>query len=173
MIIFVTAFFTGLLSKLVDAAEEHGLGIPAMFSRVSGVAYGVLIAYVISVSPELSGLWIATVIGVIITGKIDTPGHYLGIGSMLFMLPILGIAGIDVPLLAAFTALCVLEEVINDEILDKGRIKNRAVSGFLGMRPLLEMAAFVVSAAAGQWVIWLGLLSYDVGYVLMERLAAH
>lgn len=167
--ILIAAFATGILSKFVDMVEEHNLKLPVISSRISGIIYGSLIAYVISVSPELSGLWIATVIAVLVTGKIDTEGHYLGLGSMLFFAAILGIAQINVFNLVLFSFIAITDELVNDRITDKGKISNKSLSSFIGLRPLLEIAAFVIALVSGQWIIWLGLFSYDAGYALIEH----
>ncbi len=168
--IFLIAFFTGFLSKLTDLIEEHKMNLPLIVSRISGIIYGILIAYVISVSSELSALWIAVVISTIITKKIDSLGHYLGILSMLISLIFFGITEINYYFLILFLAASIAEEIINNKIVDAGKIKNKLLNELMKLRPLLEITAFIVSFISGLWIIWFGLLSFDLGYILIDKI---
>ncbi len=51
---------------------------------------------------------------------------------------------------------------------DRGRIKG-ILSKVLEKRVVLEIVTFLVSFATGYWIIFLGMLSYDVGYHLTGR----
>jgi len=168
--ILLAAFFTGILSKLTDLIEEHGMKLSVWISRVSGIIYGFLIAYVISVSPDLSALWIGNVAGLILTGKIDSLGHYFGMASMLIGLIILGITEINFLYLIVFLVIVVAEELINNKIVDAGKIKNKLFHQVMEFRPLLEITAFIVALYTGKWIIWFGILAFDVAYILMDKL---
>lgn len=168
--LIIVAVVTGVLTKLVDIVEEHNPNLSENISLISGVIYGILIGYVISFSPELSGLWIAIVLSVLITRKIDSRGHYLGIISMIIFVLVFGWMGTNILYIIIFTPIGVLEELINDKFVDKGKIKNKRISTFFTWRPLIEISVFIVSVMTGQWIIWLGILSYDIGYILIEFL---
>lgn len=168
--LIIVAIVTGVLTKLVDLVEEHNLNLSKNISLISGVIYGILIGYVISFSPELSGLWIAIVLSVLITGKITSRGHYLGIISMIIFVLVFGWMGTNILHIIIFTPIGVLEELVNDRFVDKGKIKNKRLSSFFAWRPLIEISAFIVSALTGQWIVWFGILSYDIGYILIEIL---
>jgi len=169
LFILLAAFLTGFLSKLTDLIEEHGMKLSLWISRASGVIYGFLIAFVISVSPDLSALWIGNIIGLILTGKIDSLGHYLAMTSMLIGLLILGVAEINFMYLIIFGVIVVAEELINNKIVDAGKIKNKILNEVMEFRPLLEIAAFLVALYTGKWIIWLGILAFDIGYVLIDK----
>jgi len=168
--LLVIAFFTGFLSKLTDLIEEHEMKLSLWVSGLSGIIYGFLIAFVISVSFELSALWIAVVASMIATKKIDSFGHYLGIASLVFSAFFLGIAEINYLFLGVFFVVSVGEELINNKITDAGKIKNKLLNEFMKLRPLLEITALIVSFFSGLWLIWFGLLAFDLGYILIDKI---
>ncbi|MFH1663984.1 MAG: hypothetical protein ABH986_04220 [archaeon] len=171
--ILLAAFFTGLLSKLTDLIEEHGLKLPLIFARISGIIYGFLIAFVVFVSPELSALWVAVVVSLLVLGKINSSGHYLGIASMAVSLVFLGVSEINVFYLLLFFSVSFAEEIVNDKIVDKNKIKNKLLNEFMKLRPLIELTALIVSFVSGKWIIWLGILAFDFGYILMEKTGSY
>ncbi len=164
MYLFIAAFFTGFLTKLVDLKYDNKLKINEIFILVAGFVYGFLIAFVISKSWIIAPLWLGIVLGLIFTKKIDAFGHYIGIGSMILFLIILGIPQINIFLSIFFTLLCVAEEIINDKI-DKIKKKNLILK-VLKYRPILEITALIVSIITGYWIIFSMLLTYDVAYIL-------
>ncbi|MBU2101089.1 hypothetical protein KKG83_07680 [Candidatus Micrarchaeota archaeon] len=169
ILILGIAFITGILTKLTDLIEEHGVKLPKYVVWVSGAGYGILIALIIAFSPELSTLWLATVAGVLIAGKIDSTGHYLGLGVTILFVLFLGIASVNYYFLALFIVVAVSEELINTQIVDKGKIKHKFLSDVMGLRPILELTAFLIALYSGIWLVWFGLLSYDLGYILMAE----
>ena len=170
--LLVISFIIGLFSKFVDLVEEHGLKAPKFSSTLAGMLYGALIGYVVSTSYELSSIAIAVFIGVLLTGKIDTKGQYLGLASMIIFLLIFGISGFNLYYLIIFVFFGMFDEVFNNRVVDKRKIKNKIVSDFFEFRPFLEVAVFFISFVTGIWIIWLGMISYDIGYNLISKIGA-
>lgn len=168
--ILLITFITGFLVKLTDLIEEHGMKLSFWVSRLSGIIYGFLIAYIISISSDLAALWIAVPLSAIITKKVDSLGHYLGILSLIISAFFLGVAEINFLFLGIFFVVSSGEELINNLIVDAGKIKNKLFNQFMQLRPLLEIAALIVAVLTSKWIIWLGLLSFDLGYILIDKI---
>lgn len=159
------ALIAGILSKLVDLAEEHGLRFHPRASNIAGIAYGAILAYLISFSPELSSLCLAVIIAVLVSGKIDTLGHGLAMLSALILVPIFGLPQIALLQLIVFVLAGVADEIISDRLAGRKSLASRLMS----LRPILEVSAFAISMIYWQWIIWFGLLLYDIGYASISR----
>jgi len=155
-------FATGFLTKLVDLSVDEGLKIARPLIYMAGAAYGILIAYVISNYPLLSPLGLAVVFAVMLAGKIDRKPHITGIVFMVIFLGIWGFAETDLVLLSIFLFAGTMDEIFSD-LADKRKIKGKAAKVFEN-RIILEITALSVSLATGYWIIFLGMLSYDLGY---------
>lgn len=170
-LLFPAILLTGFLTKLTDLVADEGLEMPRTAEYASGIIYGILIAYVIASCPPLAPLWLAVVISVIVTKKIDSAGHALGMGATLLFIGIWGLPGVDVTLMLIFLAAGVADEAGND-MADKGRLKGRKAK-FLRKRLLLELTAFLVSVVTWEWVIFFGMIVFDAGYVATGKLGKH
>jgi hypothetical protein len=160
-------FLIGILSKFADLVADEGLKVKKSLAYITGMVYGVLIAYVLVNYPLLAPLGLAIVLAVLLTKKIDRKPHNVGIASMFLFLGILGFPRVDVVLLAVFLIAGGLDEVGND-LADRGRIKGIA-GRFFEFRMTLEITAFLVSLLTGNCIIFLGMLGYDLGYVLTKK----
>lgn len=162
VIFLILAFFTGLFTKFVDLKYDNNIKVPEYFVLIIGAVYGFLIAFVISNSWVMAPLWLGIVIGLFLTNKIDAPGHYVGMGSMVLFLAIFGIPHFSVYLLFLFTFVCVAEELLNDYF---NRLKKKNIFiKILSYRLLLEVVTFIVALITGFWIMFFMLLSYDVAY---------
>jgi hypothetical protein len=162
--ILLTMFIVGILVKIVDMVEDDGLGLHKIINIIFGVVYGFFIALLINNVPLIAPLLLGTVIGVILSGRIDGHGHYFGIGSFVFFLFFLGVPEISIPFLLLFTLVCVFEEAIN-MLVDNNKIKNKLIKKTFKLRPLLEITALLVSVFTGFWLIWFSILIFDIGYL--------
>jgi len=169
-IILLLVFFTGVLTKFADLIADDGLEIRRVFSYTIGVVYGVLIAYIIATHPMLAPMGLAAVLAVLLTKKIDRKPHNIGIASLFLFLGIWGFPKIDVILIGIFLAAGLVDEIGNDRA-DQGRVKGILKKVF-EYRLIFELTAFMVSLLTGEWIIFLGMLSFDVGYLLTKRVGA-
>lgn len=173
MILYVLAFLIGFLSKYVDAVEEHGFKFLKSFSSFFGTLYGLLIAYTIIRFPVIAPLWLATVVGVFLSGKIDTSGHKLAMVTFILSLVLFWTPEIDfisIALFIVFLTAGILDEVVSDKA-DEGFVKNIRLNKFLKMRPLLEATAIAVSVILKNPVFFFTIFSYDIGYIIMKKLS--
>lgn len=163
----LVSFIAGFLVKTVDLSSDHRLRLNLISKTLIAVLYGFFIAYLISVVNIFPELWLGILIGVVFAGKVDSIGHYIGLGSCLFFLSILGLPRVNPLLLIIFITICIIEEYINDNISVKK--SKKVLSKFLEVRPFLEVSALVSSVILNNYLIVLLLLSFDVGYLFSRR----
>ena len=156
--VLILTFALGVLTKSAD------IGGKSRFSYLAGGVYGVLAAYILSNYPVLAPLGLSIVLAVLLTGKIDTRAHAFGIAFMLLFLGVWGFRGVDLILLVIFLLAGVADEIMND-LADSRRIKGKFARIF-GKRVILEITAFFVSFLTNEWLMFLGMISYDTGYVI-------
>ncbi len=169
--VLLATFSIGILTKFVDLVVDDGLHIPKSITYAAGIAYGVLIAYVLANYPLLAPLGFAIVIAVLLTRKIDRKPHIAGVVSMVLFIFLWGFPEIDLILFAVFLMAGGLDELLSD-MSDKGRIKGILARVF-EKRVILEVVTFLVSFATGYWIIFLGMFSYDAGYFLIEKVGRY
>lgn len=167
-LIFIFVFFIGILTKLADLIADDGIEMRRIFSYSIGIIYGILIAYVLVTHPLLAPMALAAVLAVLMTKKIDRKPHNLGIASMFLFLGIWGLPKIDIFLAAVFLAAGIIDEIGND-MYDRGKIKG-ALRKIFEYRLVFELAAFSVSFATGEWMMFFGMLSFDIGYLLTKKI---
>jgi hypothetical protein len=166
------AFLSGFLTKFVDL-EEHELKVRKLVIYLTGISYGILIAYVVKTEPVVAPLAFAAIVGVLLTGKIDSKGHMFGIVSFFLFMTIWGIPVNFVQLYFAYFLLmsivAMAEEYVNTWMLDNGKIRNKTLKSVLSVRPGLEVTTFCLSAVTGLWPLWYVLFFYDLGYNLINN----
>jgi ABC-type uncharacterized transport system fused permease/ATPase subunit len=187
IILVIAAMVTGVLVKFADIMEDHHHPIhPKLTSLISiifGIFYGVIIALFIFKWPIVIPLAIGTVAGLFFSRKFDAVGHYFGI--LVFML----LAGhlyftinnflefniIFLSLVIVFVIANVLEEFVNDFLDNPKSKKHPLLKKFPKLRKLLEyrlileITALLTSFLLGQWLIWITIFSFDVGYHTIEK----
>ncbi|PIU61170.1 hypothetical protein COZ55_00040 [archaeon CG_4_8_14_3_um_filter_38_5] len=162
----ILAFITGILTKLVDNAEDEGSKINETLKIIFAATYGIMIAYLITVIP-LPSFWFGIIIGLILSGKIDSQSHYIGISTLLATLALLGFPEMNASIVVIVALICHLEEWINTEIVDKNKVKG-FLKKLLKIRPILEITAIILSVIYSNFTIFLLLFSFDLGYLLVE-----
>ena len=170
IIIPLVAFAVGLLVKFIDL-EEHGLKLSKVIFYSAAVAAGALTAVDIKLYPVLFNLAFGIVLGLIMTGKIDTKAHTMALFTFLAAVFVWAQPEISYLFLLVIVAASGADEVVNNRVLDKGRIRNGIARKFLEVRPVVEIAVFCISAFTGIWAMWLTIFSFDVGYVLVSKFA--
>jgi 4-hydroxybenzoate polyprenyltransferase len=88
---------------------------------------------------------------------------------LLIGLGVWGIPQLNLAHFGILIAACIIEEIINTHWLDKGKLGHGVIMRLFSLRPVLEIAAFGISLASGLWLIWLTLLAFDIGYVLITK----
>ncbi|MBD3355493.1 hypothetical protein GF361_05970 [Candidatus Woesearchaeota archaeon] len=170
IILILLAFTTGIIVKYTDDIEDLKKKKQRWLKICLGFLYGLLLFLVVYLYPFMAPLWVGTVIGMLVYGRIDALSHYAGIAVFLSLFLIfIGFQLNNLYLLGLFVLVNIGEEYIND-MFDKGKIKNKILSKIVSVRPLLEITTFIIAAFTGIWMMWFGLLSFDLGYILIGRL---
>lgn len=170
MINFLLAFCLGLSSKMTDLCGEHGWKPFPAAGYVFGIITAGFIVYLLLNTPvPVVTLMLSILVGLIFAGKIDTLSHQLAVGLALLAILATGFPKVNYLLLLLFTAVSVLDEKVNDSA-PRLRKKHRLLAKFLDLRPLLEIAALLVSLWIRDLSLWLMLFSYDIGYLIAARM---
>jgi len=167
MINYLLSLILGFLVKTVDLASEHGLKLNKFVKLAFCITYGALLAYLIS-AVFLPEFFLGILLGVIVSSKIDSKLHLLAMiffltFSIFFNQPIT-----DWLIILLVAVICYFEEWINDELVDKKKVKGN-FRKFLSFRPLLEIAAVILSIIYSDISIFLLLLCFDLGYYFSKK----
>jgi hypothetical protein len=84
------SLLSGSLIKLTDDIEDKNLA-HNLYAIPSGLAYGLLIGYLMISDTAAALLFGGIVLGNLITGKINSAGHYSGLGAILVVVLLYGI----------------------------------------------------------------------------------
>ena len=164
MIQYILMFFSGIFCKITDEIIDRKLMLKN-WMYLFGALYGGLIFILIVKYPVLASLLLGTVIGTIITKKIDHKAHFLGVVIILISLFFIDLLRINYILLVVFSLASLLDEIVSEFY----RKNKNIVFKILEYKILLEIAALVVSIAVGEWVFFFGILSFDIGYLLVGK----
>ena len=165
-LIIFSVFIVGLLTKLADVMTEDGLKPKWFLSYPVGVLYGILGTYILLADAILAPIVLATVAAVLITRKIDSKPHSFAIATMFLLLAVWGFPSVNLALLAIFFAVEVIGEIGND-LADKEKMDGW-VKRFFSLRLLSDATAFLVSLLTGQWIIFIGMICFTIGYGIIE-----
>ncbi len=157
--LLLLAFCAGVIVKAVDWMDDDQPGKhPAKFPLA--VLYGVLIGYLISVSP-FSVLFLAAVTAQVFATKVDTAAHRVGLAAAMLTVLALGIPSIDIPVFIIFLVAAFLDEI--DYV---GNLRP-----LTEWRPFLKLAALAF-ALVGQYGYFLAVIAFDLGYALFRFVAS-
>ena len=166
--LIILAITAGCLTKFVDL-QEHGLRMRNAVFCAAAFLYGFVSAYAVVIEPVILPLAVGTILGLVITKKIDSKAHIIGVASFMIFMFIWGIPEINLIYLAVLIAGSFVDEIVNSFVLDKERIKNRFLGKLLETRPFLEITAFALAALTGIWPLWYTIFFYDLGYILTTK----
>ena len=166
MIGLIISFIIGFLVKTVDNAEEHGLKMNRLLKIILGLVYGILLGWLVSFVP-IPGFWIGIIIGLIVSGKIDSESHYAGMVGIVLSLLFFGFPAINWWIVLITMIICYAEEWVNDEIVDKKKVIG-FLAKLLSLRPLLEITAAILAVIYLDINIFLLLLFFDIGYFIAK-----
>jgi hypothetical protein len=152
----VLAFFAGIAVKAVDWIDDEKKG-KYIIKWPLAIIYGGIIGLLIS-QASFSTIFLAALFAQVFARKIDTHTHVLGFGFALLSLFYLGFPFLDIGLFGFFILLAFM-----DETKYFGRLK-----GIIEYRPFLKLGALVM-LAFGRFDYFLGIMLFDIGYMLTEK----
>lgn len=159
------SFLVGLLTRIVDLKEDNGLALPRFSEIVLGLLYGVIISFVFTAWPE-TGVLLGVFIALILTKKIDATGHFAGLLGLAAAFFYWGIPELRLAMVL-FILIGALDEAV--DWLQEKRFHG-LLAKVLYIRPFTEIAAFAYSLATGFWEVWFVMISFDVAFVVFDRI---
>ena len=139
----------GMGIKYIDAAFDEEI-CDKKIALIVSPFLGALWAYTMVINEVSATILLAVLLGVLIKGKVDNPGHLMGLLTILGVVVITGINFLLFPLIF-LTAAAILDEVGNDFIgySRKYFLKNKFGHNFLlyffGRRHLMKIAIFYIA----------------------------
>lgn len=148
--LFILGLIAGSLIKLADDITDKNLPLNRVFAVPLGLAYGLVMGYLMIHDADAAILFGGIVIGCLITGKINSTGHYSGLFAILI---VLFLNGIKIPplvlLVAALAALDELKDalplpgiIFKYRLFLKLGILALVIPGILGLNALILLIAF-------------------------------
>lgn len=148
--LFTLGLIAGSLTKLADDIADKNLPLNRLFAVPSGLAYGLVMGYLMINDADAAVLFGGIVIGCLVTGKINNIGHYLGLSAIL---TVLFLNGIKIPpLVLPVAALAALDElkdalplpgiIFKYRLFLKLGVLALAISGIMGLNALILLIAF-------------------------------
>jgi len=152
-------FLSGSLIKLTDDVEDRHL-FHNLFAVPLGLAYGSIMGYLMLIDADASLLFGGIVLGCLIAGKINSKGHYFGLGAILIVLFLYGVK--LSPLVLPVAALAALDELkgfipLPDAVFDYRLFLK------LGILVLVILSMVGLNAL-------LILIAFDSAYIITERI---
>lgn len=156
------AFLSGSLIKFTDDIEDRNL-LNGLYAMPSGLAYGLFMGYSMLMDTGAALLFGGIIIGNLVTGKINSRGHYFGLGAILAVLFLYGVKLSPLVLLvAALAALDEIGDIIHMprslDIMFEYRLMLKLGILISVILKLVELNALIV------------LLAFDGAYILTGRI---
>lgn len=164
-LLIILGIAAGVFTKFTDLIIDDGIKTKKYMDYIFGLIYGIVIAYAIITFPVISEIYIAPLIAVLLSGKIDAPAHYIGFAATFSILFLVGISPLNLGLFGIFVFASILDEIVSDK-----KLRNKNIKKFISLRPFLEITAFLVFMVTGEILIWLAILSYDIGYIITNEI---
>lgn len=157
--LLMLGFLSGSLIKLTDDIEDRNL-FYNLFAVPLGLAYGLIMGYLMLIDADASLLFGGIVLGCLITGKINSTGHYFGLGAILIVLFLYGVK--LSPLLLPIAALAALDE-LKDVIPLPHAVFEYRLFLKLGILVLVILDMLGLNAL-------IILIAFDSAYIITERI---
>ncbi len=162
------SLLSGSLIKLTDDIEDKNL-TRSLYAIPAGLAYGLSIGLLMLIDTNAALLFGGIVLGNLITGKIDSTGHYFGLGAILAVVFLYGIK--LSPLVLPIAVLAALDEI--GDFIQTPKFLDFIFEYRLILK--LGILILVILDMLGLNAL-LVLLTFDAAYMLMDRItgrAAH
>ncbi|MAG22440.1 MAG: adenosylmethionine decarboxylase [Candidatus Diapherotrites archaeon] len=170
---YLLAFLDGLLTKMTDNfVDEPFKSKHPVLPYLTGITYGLLAGFLITISTEFATIIIAITIGVLIAGKIDSREHQFAVAALFIFASLFGFPAINFPFLVIFLLLGFLDEILNDfidKIKEKDKSVNRLVEKVVSVRLSLEIGAIAIGFVTGNFEYFFLLFAFDLAYNLIDK----
>lgn len=176
--IAIIAFFTGLFVKIVDNLIDDK-GSYKIIQLFLGLIYGFFISIMCMFFIEVMPLWLGIMIGIFFSNKIDGFGHKVGFFSALFFILVLyfvmypiGFKFIEVFVSYTYAIvlfLIALIVTVFEEKYHDAKSKNKFLNAFFEYRLLTEFVVLIISLLTWNFLLIIALLSFDIGYIIVEK----
>ena len=157
--LLILSLLAGSLIKLADDIADKKL-FHNLFAMPLGLAYGLIMGYLMLIDADASLLFGGIVLGCLLTGKINNMGHYFGLGAILIVLFLYGIK--LTPLVLPIAALAAL-----DELKDVIPLTNAVFQYRLFLK--LGILVFVILDMLGLNALII-LIAFDSAYIMTEQI---
>lgn len=163
--ILVISFLSGSFIKLTDDITDKKMAIPDLFAVPSGLIYGLLMGYLMAIDIGASYLFGGIVLGCLVTGKIDTNGHYFGLLGILLVILYYGFHPSPMILLVGVLAAA-------DELKDIIHVPS-SLKFIFDYRLVLKVGILIlVVLNVLELNTLLILLTFDLAYILTDKLTS-
>jgi len=155
-------FVAGVLVKIADQysdseKKENYTGI------IFGLAYGVLLGYLMSLNIVLGTISIGIIASLIISNKFDSISHIIGLLLITVTVIFVNHFEINFFIVAVFFLGSTADEKLNDYV-DSKKKTGKLFSIITKYRLITEMFAIGVAVALAEPLYWFAMLSFDFGY---------
>jgi len=151
------------LVKLTDDIEDKNLDIPRLYAIPGGLAYGFAMGYLMHIDIDASLLFGGITLGCLLTGKIDSRGHYFGISAILAVVFLYGMN--FSPLVFLIAALAALDEI--KDIIHVPKF----IDFIFEYRLILKLGilVFVILKIIGPNAL-IAIFAFDIAYIITGRI---
>ncbi|MCZ7392465.1 MAG: hypothetical protein ABOK23_05020 [Candidatus Methanoperedens sp.] len=159
--LLILGFLAGSLIKLTDDIADRKL-FHTLFAIPLGITYGLIMGVLMLEDADASLLFGGIVLGCLITGKINSTGHYFGLGAILIVILLYG-AKLS-PVVFPIATLAALDEL-------KEIIKFPALNAAFDYRLFLKLGilVLVILNIIGINALLI-LIAFDSAYILTEKI---
>ncbi|MBI5226631.1 hypothetical protein HY994_05370 [Candidatus Micrarchaeota archaeon] len=145
---FVLSIAAGFLTKATDELKTK-------WAYLCGIFYGLLLGLLATSDPLFAVVFLPAILANVLAGKVDTHAHRAAIIALVLVLFLRG-----TPTPALLWAVLAFAAALGDELLDLR---------LFYPRPLLPVAALLISFLAQSATPILAVLTFDAGYLVADR----
>ncbi len=158
-------FLLGFFVKFTDILADTKSAKKRRLRIATGIIYGIIIGLLVGINKTIAPLVLGTVIGNMFFGKFDEKAHYAALGatiiSIILSVNFFGTKEISIPLTALFAVFSFTDEFVAEKWKKAGK-KIKLLS--LTHRPVMPIAALVVSILFNEWIFFITIVAFDIAY---------
>ncbi|MFH1307151.1 MAG: hypothetical protein ABIH83_05880 [Candidatus Micrarchaeota archaeon] len=147
--------FSGFCTKISDDASDKKLNLPLVIPALTSIFYGAALG-ILAISTPLSSLFLALAIASILTGKINTYFHILGLIVFTIFILFLPLSYFNIWLFSIFLVSGIFDELS----LSLGKF----VKFLSSERLFTPIASLLVFLLTGQYLFLFAIVSFDISY---------